>query len=236
MEYEQRKQPNLDSSSDESSAQSALASAASYVAASTAANSEDYGSREAFTASFAAILSWAEAACMIRQEKDFPFLYHKPTGYGNEHEGWFDEVTNRWYKATYPDHFGVAWGRRGSATVGEYLNRLLLQNKHFGDDIRLIALVNCNKRLRVLTSQPHIVGEYADYHSICVWLRELGFYRFESNGSIAWYRLEDNLVVADVHEGNVIRSESGLLCAIDINLMHPSKEMIDQIILLIEMP
>lgn len=235
MVYGQRKQQNYDSGSDESSAQSALESAASYVAASTAANTEGYGSGTTFTASFTAILSWAEAARMIREEKDFPFLNTKTTGHGDEHEGWFDEGTNRWYKATYPNRFGVAWGRIGSATAGEYLNRLVLQNKHFGDDIRLIALVNCGQKLRVLTSQPHIVGANAYYEDICIWLSELGFCRFESNGSIAWYRLDDNLVVSDVHEGNVIRSMDGLLCAIDLNLMHPPQEMIDLILPLIEL-
>ena len=81
MEYEQFRQQNPDSSSDEPSAQSALESAASYVAASTAANSEDHGSSAAFTASFTAILSWAEAARMIREEGDFPFLGYKSTGH-----------------------------------------------------------------------------------------------------------------------------------------------------------
>jgi hypothetical protein len=234
MEYEQFRQQNPDSSSDEPSAQSALESAASYVAASTAANSEDHGSSAAFTASFTAILSWAEAARMIREEGDFPFLGYKSTGHGDEHEGWFDEDTNRWYKATYPNRFGIAWGRIGSATAGEYLNRLVLQNKHFGDDIRLIALVNCRQKLRILTSQPHIVGKHAEYEEICIWLRELGFSKFESNGSVAWYHQEYNLLVSDVHEGNVIRSVTGALFAIDLNLMNPQQEMRDLIFPLLE--
>ncbi len=120
MDDEQREpqQQPFPSSRDESSAPSTLESAASYVAASTAADGENHGSRSAFTTSFAAIMRWGEVVGLIKDEADFPFLKQPPTGHGDEHEGWFDEKSNRWYKATYPNRFGVAWGRYGSATAG----------------------------------------------------------------------------------------------------------------------
>lgn len=222
------------SSGDESNAPSTLESAARYIGASAAADGAYHGGRSPFAASFEAILQWGEASGLIRSEADFPFLKQPPTGHGDEHEGWFDEASNRWFKATYPNRFGVAWGRYGSATAGEYLNRLILQNRHFGDDIHLVALVNSGQKLRVITSQPHIVGNRADYGEICAWLRGLGFSRLESNDSIAWYRETDNLLVSDVHEGNVIRSITGALFAIDLNLMNPDEEMRKLVVSLLE--
>ncbi|HEY1661589.1 MAG TPA: hypothetical protein VGI03_04160 [Verrucomicrobiae bacterium] len=234
MEHEQRDEQSLTSSGNEPIAESAIESAARYVATSTAADGQNHGGGKTFSASFHALMCWGEAFSLIREESEFPFLKQKPTGHGDEHEGWFDEASNRWYKATYANRFGVAWGHSGSATAGEYLNRLVLQNKYFGDDIQLVALVNCGQKLRVLTSQPHIVGEDAEYGEICLWLRGLGFRRLESNGAIAWYRDNDNLLVSDVHEGNVIRSVTGALFAIDINLINPDREMLDVVLSLLE--
>jgi hypothetical protein len=49
----------------------------------------------------------------------------------------------------------------GSATAREYPTRLILQNEYFGDDIRLIALVNAGGKLRILISQRHIAEKPA---------------------------------------------------------------------------
>ena len=221
----ERQKRSISSQGDhESNAPSTLESAESYVAASTAAGKQGDGSRSAFSASFAALLNWGEATGLTRPEGEFSFLRRKPTAYGDEHQAWFDEGNNRWHKATYPNRFGIAWSREGSATAGEYLTRLLLQNQYFGDDIHLMALANCDKKLRVITSQPHIIGEHAAYEEIQRWFRGLGFNRFESGGSFAWYRTDYNLLVSDAHEGNVIRSPTGALFAIDLNLLMPNQE------------
>lgn len=225
MDDEQRQLPKHTSSSDESSPQPALESAARYVAGSAATDGKNPSVRSPFASSFDAIVTWGQANEIIREESEFDFFRLSPTGQGNEHQGWFHESSNLWYKATYPNKFGLAWGRDGTATVGEYLNRLVLQNLHFGDDIKLVALANCNAKLRVITTQPHIVGTHATYDEIRPWFHGLGFARFESNGSIAWYRTSDNLLVSDAHEGNVMRSVTGALFAIDVNPMHPNDEM-----------
>jgi len=120
---------------------STLESAESYVAASTATGAGSDGGRAAFSASFATLLDWGEEVGLIRPIEDFPFFCRPTDGHGDEHEAWFDAPSSRWYKSTYPNKFGLAWGRNGSATAGEYLTRLVLQNRYFADEIRLIALV-----------------------------------------------------------------------------------------------
>ena len=140
---------------------------------------------------------------------------------------WFDESIARWYKATYANRFGLAWGREGSATAAEYLTRLRLQNQYFGDDIRLVSLVNSEGRLRIVTSQPHVVGEAASLAEIQTWFEELCFSRLEVGGRIAWYHRLENLLIADAHEGNVIKSTLGPLVPIDLNIIRPSGELLD---------
>jgi hypothetical protein len=133
-------------------ASDALNAAESYVAGSADAGRSCNGGGEAFSATFKAFVGWGEDFGLIRTEADFPFFQRSPDGYGDEHQAWFDEAQGLWLKATHHNRFGLAWGRKGSATVREYLTRLLLQNKYFGDDIRLVALVNSGEKLRVLIS------------------------------------------------------------------------------------
>jgi Serine/Threonine/Tyrosine Kinase found in polyvalent proteins len=207
-----------------------LESAEGHVATSAGTGSPGDASRKAFTVAFSALVEWAEARKLIRFEHDFPFFRRPTDGRGDEHEAWFDEKSNRWFKATYPDRFGLAWGREGTATAREYLSRLVLQNKFFRDDIRFVALINSSQHLRVLTSQPHIAGERAPANEIKQWFLGLGFVRLETGDRIAWYRERENLLVADAHEGNVIKSTIGDLVPIDLNVIQPGVEMREWVI------
>jgi len=50
---------------------------------------------------------------------------------------------------------------------------------------------------------------------------------------VAWYRETENLLIADAHEGNVIRTPDGVLFAIDPNLIQPCGEMLETVISLL---
>jgi hypothetical protein len=210
--------------------QGALESAAGYVAASAGASGASDESGKAFSVAFEALVDWGKASGLIRAKCEFPFFNRPADAAGREHEAWFDELSNRWFKATYPNRFGLSWGTGQTATAGEYLTRLLLQNKYFRDEIRLIALVNWGGRLRVLTSQPHIAGEPADAEQIRRWLADLGFACLANQWGIAWYRKRENLLLADAHEGNVIRSQDGTLVPIDLNIIQPFGHMLDSVL------
>ena len=114
----------------------------------------------------------------------------------------------------------------GSATAREYLSRQILQNRYFGDDIRLVAVINASGRPRILITQPHVAGEPATYDEIQDWFGFLGFVRLVCNGSIAWYLESENLLIADAHEGNVIKArthwEGTVLLPIDLNIIQPN--------------
>jgi len=214
----------------------ALESAESHLARCAGPGPSGDGGCETFSASISALLDWGIERKLIRVESDFPFFQRAPDGYGDEHQAWFHEPLNRWFKATYPNRFGLAWGRDGSATAREYISRLILQNFYFGDDIELVALVNSNEKLRVLISQPHIAGRAATYEEIQGWFCQLGFRRLEIDGCIAWYHKTENLLVADAHEGNVIRTTSGDLVPIDLNIIRPAGRILEWALALCESP
>ena len=202
-----------------------LESAESHVARSTGPSDPGDASGEKFSAAFRALLEWGETASLIRPEEVFDFFRRPPDGYGDEHQAWFDESSNRWFKATYPNRFGLGWGSGDSATAGEYLSRLTYQNQYFADDIRLVALINSNQHLRILTSQPHIAGEAPSQEEIQNWFRELGFVRLVSEDRIAWFLASENLLIADAHEGNVIKTANGILVPIDLNIIKPRGDL-----------
>ncbi len=203
----------------------ALESAARYVARGANSSGASDGSGTAFAAAFRAFCEWGVENNLIRLRGEFDFLARKPDAFGQEHEVWFDEPSNRWFKATYKNRFGLAWGRDGSATALVYLQRMILQNTYFGDDVRLVGLANCDGKLRTIISQPHIAGVSATYDQIQDWFTELGFVRRLAGVRIAWYLEEENLLVADAHEGNVIKTTDGVLVPIDLNITHPTGEL-----------
>ena len=215
------------SGSERNFAPGSLESAESYVARSLGTSPEGLGGSQAFANAFRAFLEWGESCSLICSSADYPFLRRAPEAKGNEHEVWFDQDSNRWFKATYPNKFGLGWSEEGFATAREYLTRLVLSNRHFGDDIRLVALVNQHEQLRVLTSQPHIAGEPATHEEICSWFIGLRFRRIESVAGLAWYRADLNLLVADAHEGNVIKAHDGSLYPIDLNIAEPTGQLLE---------
>jgi len=122
---------------------------------------------------------------------------------------------------------------RDASDGGWYLTRLVLQNRYFADDIQLLSLVRCDEKLRVLTTQPHVPGEAALAIEIQGWFYAQGYKRLEIDNCVAWYRELDNLLVADAHEGNVIRTENGTLFAIDLNLIKPCGQMLEMVLSLL---
>jgi hypothetical protein len=211
-------------------ASSSLESAQSYVAECTKSGCEGNERGKEFSIAFGCIVEWAQAQKLIIQSAQCLYLQRPTDAHGQEHEAWFDESDNRWFKVTYPNQFGLAWGKRGSATPCAYLTRLVLQNRYFGDDIHLVSLIEVKKKLRVLTSQPHIAGENASADEIQGWFSKYGFINFRTDdGCSAWYKASVNLLVADAHEGNVIRDRNDVLVPIDLNIIHPDGELLEMV-------
>ena len=146
---------------------------------------------------------------------------------GEEHQVWHDAANGRYIKLTYAGRFGLAadaqWffdeereeaGAKAflrDATPLEYLDRLILQNTVFGDDIRLLGIIDKARGMHVVTSQPTIRGETVTQEEICAFMAAAGFARIDSvrlghEEALAFFRAADGLAVFDCHVGNFIKS------------------------------
>ena len=103
----------------------------------------------------------------------------------------------------------------------EYLARLLLCNEVFGDDIRLEQVVVDDKtNVRVVTSQPLIVGTQPAEAEVHSYLYSIGFEPAEAVNGIPmtndWYREKDGMMAFDAHGGNFIQTLQSHVLPIDI--------------------
>jgi hypothetical protein len=96
---------------------------------------------------------------------------------GEEHRLWPDADCRRYWKVTYPGFTGftvIASPESGGipdltpALPLEYLERLSLQNRVFGDDIRLEGVALEGNKTVVVTSQPILVGQPRSSWSVCL--------------------------------------------------------------------
>lgn len=129
-------------------------------------------------------------------------------------------------KATYPGHYGfTVIAANGEAVLtkalpGEYLDRLLLANRIFDDDIRLTGVTYEAGGLAILTTQPTVVGEAATREEMAAYFVSRRFlplpgYCAGHRGSLSFYRDLDQVGVFDAHPANFIRDLQGVILPID---------------------
>jgi len=133
---------------------------------------------------------------------------------GAEHSVFFDEASQRWIKATRPPGFGeVKILHDGKvvpslATPSEYLERLILSNDIFHDDIRIEKIVPTHDGLAIVTSQSNIVGEPATSDQIESAMRQLGF---EKVADESFYSASRKILVTDLGSRNAAFSMGHVL-------------------------
>ena len=135
---------------------------------------------------------------------------------GGEHRVYFDEQSGRYLKATIPDKqkgYGIALGSfTHGATPAEYLDRLVLQNRIFGDDLRLECVVLKNGKPVIVTSQPAIAGTPPAQATVDEMMGEKGFERL---GVGAYYDGGEGLLVFDLLPRNAMQAADGRIYPID---------------------
>jgi len=156
----------------------------------------------------------------------FPRPLRVPQWRGGEHVVSLDPVSKRFLKATKSDAhlgFGIALGDwiRG-ATPSEYLDRLLLQNELFLDDIRLELVVERpGDRISVVTSQSAIKGRAATPDEIDEHMASLAFEKFAQG--IYYYKVR-GLLLFDVHPRNVLIDSQNAAQPIDPVVQRVTKD------------
>ncbi|HEY8903761.1 MAG TPA: hypothetical protein VIM48_08635 [Chthoniobacterales bacterium] len=114
----------------------------------------------------------------------------------------------------------------GHALPAQYLDRLILTNEVFGDDVKLRFIVETSEGPSIETSQPHISGHAASMREIFYFMSHSGFVLVPNSGP-TWYRSADNLLVIDAHEWNFIKTSSGNLLPFDLGIQRPAGELFE---------
>ena len=92
----------------------------------------------------------------------------------------------------------------------EYLDRLLLQNEVFGDEIELLGIIDKRQAMHVVTAQPFIHGESTPPAEIAHFMASLGFLALPNigvgrEGALSFLRPGDMIAAFDCHPANFLR-------------------------------
>ena len=144
---------------------------------------------------------------------------------------WFQPESLSFFKATWPDHFGMLVVHRHDeepqASPIDYLERWHLHNEIFGDSAEFIGALDTPRGMRLLIRQPAIQGKPATDKQIDCFFSESGWKRFQIGGDIAYFDQDRKLVVSDTHRGNIIVMEDGFLAPIDLRVQPLSEALLD---------
>ena len=111
-------------------------------------------------------------------------------------------------------------------TPAEYLDRLALQNKVFGDDQRYEGITQDGRgEPRIITSQAAIKGDPPSSVEISRYMASLGFEPVSGQEGNVFYRASDNTAVFDAHGGNLIKTDYGIV-PIDLATVHPDDRLL----------
>lgn len=107
------------------------------------------------------------------------------------------------------------------ATPLEYLSRLVLFNRTFGDDIQLEGVISDPGRTAIVTSQPVIRGTAATPAEVEAAMRGWGFVPSDcpplgrkNTASLSFYSPNERIAVFDTHAANFLVNE-GVVAPID---------------------
>ena len=134
-----------------------------------------------------------------------------------------------WWKFTKPWASGYAVDLSGDeptllpARPLQYLARLKLQNRYFGDAMRFVGITHDAKSRRLVISQPDIRGRPASWSEIDRWFAKQGFAKLKVQRLGAYDSAAfagHGVGVFDVRPINVVMSVEGILLPIDV-MMRP---------------
>ncbi len=151
-------------------------------------------------------------------------------GSGGEHKVYISEGQDFVTKATHSGKYGQIFDQMGPdegyrfslrpALPSEYLLRVGLANKVFGDDIRIIGYENTANGPSIVTSQSYLDGPHPKQEEVDTYLRLNGFApldeRLYDTKTIhktkrPWYRDKDGVVVVDAKRQNFIMSDGKVI-------------------------
>ena len=110
----------------------------------------------------------------------------------------------------------------------DYLERWLLHNAFFADQVRFLGVVTTPDGNRLIIEQPAIAGIPATSEAqIRDFFIGNGWKPFTSDGETAFFDPENGLAISDTHRGNLILMPDGLLAPIDLRIQKLSGSILD---------
>jgi hypothetical protein len=165
---------------------------------------------------------WAASQGSIFQE-DPTLSLDRRQAHG-EHCVGFHPESSCWWKTTHPGKCGVgaefhydelppfqiSGVSARELLPSEYLDRLIVHNEEFGDDIRLEGYL-IGEFPSLVISQPDIVGEPATAADMELQMAAMGYLLLPGlnvgkAGSISFYHAEKRIALFDAHPGNFFRT------------------------------
>ena len=116
-----------------------------------------------------------------------------------------------------------------------FLERWVLHNELFGDDVRFIGVFADHANLRLLIEQPAIAGTPATDEEIQRFFTSTGWQRFVIDGNIAYFDPQKQVVISDTHRGNIILMADGLLAPIDLRVQPITGSLLDTVVKLCQL-
>jgi len=156
-----------------------------------------------------------------------------------EHRIWPSADHSRIFKATHPGGCGFTvlaaevTGSLPELVKGlplEYLERLILQNKIFGDEIHLEGIAMETEGMVFVSSQPTLIGEPTAISDILAFMNSLWFQplpelHLGNPGALAFYRDLDEVAAFDAHPANFVKGHNGVVLPIDLILVQADKAL-----------
>ncbi len=176
-----------------------------------------------------------------------PFDFLAPAWQGGEeHLVWRDDANDRAVKLTKPNCFGLTveaeWfldeerdeaelrpALRGAMPL-EYLDRLLLQNEVFGDEIELLGIIDKRQAMHVVTAQPVIRGDSTPLEEIARFMESLGFLALPNigvgrEGALSFLLPDGAIAAFDCHPANFL-SDGEHVFPIDVLLVRADEQLL----------
>jgi hypothetical protein len=144
---------------------------------------------------------------------------------GREHDVLHDHQSGSWLKFTKPSRAGYVVSANDRALALEpalpleYLERISLQNRIFGDSVHFCGIAGERNRPSIVTRQADIVGEAATTGEIRTLMEELGFTELPTRYSLGYADslcfVREDVAVFDLRPANVVRTADGIVVPID---------------------
>jgi DNA ligase (NAD+) len=157
------------------------------------------------------ILKWGvDTGRMLDPERLFGLVKEwKELGGQSEHTVFFIKELERVVKFTIPPNFGA----QGSVA---YLKNINFSNYLFSDDICFHGILDMDQGPVFMISQPYVHGVEPTLNEISEWFIGNGY---RSSGYNRWKNDLSGVEIADSHVGNLIKTASGELVPIDLQVL-----------------